>query len=109
MNYVSLFSVQDLQIDEEVDVIVSEWMGYMLLYEVTSVVYGMGCTERTRGKMILDVTNCSAEICGATISVSDLMENKLALQNSPVHELFWDSIVQKVSDFDKECLFWLFV
>jgi hypothetical protein len=27
-------SAQDLQIDEEVDVIVSEWMGYMLLYEV---------------------------------------------------------------------------
>lgn len=28
-------SIQDVQIDEEVDVIVSEWMGYMLLYEVT--------------------------------------------------------------------------
>lgn len=25
---------QEVQIDEEVDVIISEWMGYMLLYEV---------------------------------------------------------------------------
>lgn len=27
-------SFQDVEIDEEVDVIISEWMGYMLLYEV---------------------------------------------------------------------------
>jgi len=26
--------MQDVEIDEEVDVIISEWMGYMLLYEV---------------------------------------------------------------------------
>lgn len=26
--------MQDIQIDEGVDVIISEWMGYMLLYEV---------------------------------------------------------------------------
>ena len=26
--------VQDVEINEEVDVIISEWMGYMLLYEV---------------------------------------------------------------------------
>lgn len=26
--------LQDVNIDEEVDVIISEWMGYMLLYEV---------------------------------------------------------------------------
>lgn len=30
------FWVQDVNIDEEVDVIISEWMGYMLLYEVIS-------------------------------------------------------------------------
>lgn len=28
------WSLQDVEIDEKVDVIVSEWMGYMLLYEV---------------------------------------------------------------------------
>lgn len=28
--------MQDVNIDEEVDVIISEWMGYMLLYEVIS-------------------------------------------------------------------------
>lgn len=26
--------MQDVEIDDKVDVIVSEWMGYMLLYEV---------------------------------------------------------------------------
>ena len=26
--------MQDVEIDEEVDVIISEWMSYMLLYEV---------------------------------------------------------------------------
>lgn len=36
--YLCVVSVyQDLQIFEEVDVIVSEWMGYMLLYEVTMI------------------------------------------------------------------------
>lgn len=39
MNYTLCFCVQDLQIDEEVDVIVSEWMGYMLLYEVTNELF----------------------------------------------------------------------
>ena len=29
-----MWVAQEVQIDEEVDVIVSEWMGYMLLYEV---------------------------------------------------------------------------
>ncbi|KAI3744095.1 hypothetical protein L1987_57170 [Smallanthus sonchifolius] len=29
----SEIALQDVQIDEEVDVIISEWMGYMLLYE----------------------------------------------------------------------------
>lgn len=28
--------VQEVELDEEVDVIVSEWMGYMLLYEVST-------------------------------------------------------------------------
>lgn len=32
--HVSLWVLQDVEIDEEVDVIISEWMGYMLLYEV---------------------------------------------------------------------------
>lgn len=32
--YLSLWVLQDVEIDEEVDVIISEWMGYMLLYEV---------------------------------------------------------------------------
>jgi protein arginine N-methyltransferase 6 len=27
-------AVQDVEIEEKVDVIISEWMGYMLLYEV---------------------------------------------------------------------------
>ena len=32
--YPRLWFLQDVEIDEEVDVIISEWMGYMLLYEV---------------------------------------------------------------------------
>jgi len=32
--YLILWVLQDVEIDEEVDVIISEWMGYMLLYEV---------------------------------------------------------------------------
>ena len=40
------FSVQDLNINEKVDVIVSEWMGYMLLYEVTFLVLWMGLRDR---------------------------------------------------------------
>ena len=32
--WLSLCILQDVEIGEEVDVIISEWMGYMLLYEV---------------------------------------------------------------------------
>jgi len=31
--------MQDVEIDEEVDVIISEWMGYMLLYEVSIIIF----------------------------------------------------------------------
>lgn len=76
MNYTPVcFSVQDLQIDDEVDVIVSEWMGYMLLYEVTAVVL-----SGIRGELFLEVTNYEADICGGTICGVDLIENKLVLQ-----------------------------
>lgn len=33
-NLVWCILLQDVDIDEEVDIIISEWMGYMLLYEV---------------------------------------------------------------------------
>jgi protein arginine N-methyltransferase 6 len=33
-------AVQDVDLEEKVDVIISEWMGYMLLYEVSiSVIF----------------------------------------------------------------------
>lgn len=32
--WLKMIVLQDVDIDEEVDVIISEWMGYMLLYEV---------------------------------------------------------------------------
>lgn len=33
--FIGIFEIQDVEIEEKVDVIISEWMGYMLLYEVS--------------------------------------------------------------------------
>jgi len=39
MQMLTLCFMQDVEIDEEVDVIISEWMGYMLLYEVSIIIF----------------------------------------------------------------------
>lgn len=33
--------MQDVEINEQADVIISEWMGYMLLYEVITTLFSM--------------------------------------------------------------------
>ncbi|CAA2981379.1 Hypothetical predicted protein [Olea europaea subsp. europaea] len=44
--------VKDVEIDEEVDVIVSVWMGYMLLYEVKSYHKATAMLVRNHGVYI---------------------------------------------------------
>ncbi|KAL1568737.1 type I protein arginine methyltransferase [Salvia divinorum] len=51
--------VEDVEIDEKVDVIASEWMGYMLLYEsmLGSVITAMVETWRSYPSIIRDVVH----------------------------------------------------
>ncbi|CAA3006319.1 alpha-xylosidase 2, partial [Olea europaea subsp. europaea] len=55
-------AIEDVEIDEEVDVIVSEWMGYMLLYEVKSYHKATAVLVRNHGEAIEKVIEVAATV-----------------------------------------------
>ncbi|RDX62062.1 putative protein arginine N-methyltransferase 6, partial [Mucuna pruriens] len=92
--YENALQTRDVEIDEEVDVIISEWMGYMLLYES---MLGSVITARDRwlkpGGLILP---SSATLYMAPITNTDRYSDSVD---------FW----RNVYGIDSECSTWLLV